>query len=284
MKQFSLLVILLVLLLAGCESDVTKNEINGATLEMVLVNGGTFDMGNTFGEGNDNEYPVHSVNLSSFYISNLEVTQKQYKDLMGALPGSGYGIGDDFPVFQVPWDKALEFCNLLSIQEGFTPCYNMADSTCNWSANGYRLPTEAEWEFAAKAGGIDQEFPFSGCENVEDAAWYRANSDNQTHIVGTKQPNSLGLYDMSGNVYEWCWDFYDEDYYGNSAGVNPTGPEEGLFHMGRGGCWYSEECSCCCTNRPVSQSIGSRYIGFRVVRNTAGVRPWNLFLDDFELK
>ncbi len=234
---------------------------------MILVSAGSFEMGNIHEEGNENEYPLHTVNLNSFYISNLEITQSQFATLMDSLPIYGYGIGDHYPVFGVSWDHALEYCNRRSIAEGFTPCYDLADSTCNWSANGYRLPTEAEWEYVARGAGLDTNYYFSGCDEIDRVGWYLGNSGNQTHPVGSKQPNSLGIYDLSGNVWEWCWDWYAAGYYDCCPEDNPTGPETGLNRLVRGGCWYSEMDKCCCSYRPVCQSYGSNYVGFRVVRN-----------------
>ncbi|MCF7920044.1 MAG: formylglycine-generating enzyme family protein [Candidatus Cloacimonetes bacterium] len=267
MKTLIIPVFLIFLIIAGCSEDNNTTDATTVNFEMVLVPAGSFEMGCVQEEGNENEFPVHTVNLSSFYISNLEITQEQYETLMGEIPGSGYGIGKDNPVFKVPWGKALDYCNRRSEAEGLTPCYDLADSTCNWAANGYRLPTEAEWEYTARGAGLDADYAFAGSDEINRVAWYLNNSRNQTHIVGSKEPNSLGLYDMTGNVWEWCWDWYGRNYYSSSPADDPTGPEEGLFRVVRGGCWYSDMPSCCCSFRPISQPFGSNYIGFRIVRN-----------------
>ena len=265
MKNMWILVILTVLIIGGCSESSMETETFSIEHEMVLVPAGSFEMGNTYGGGNTNEYPVHTVSVDAFYMSNTEVTQGQYKALMGDILHEGYGIGDNYPVYRVSWEQALEYCNLLSAEEELAPCYNLADSTCNWNATGYRLPTEAEWEYAAKKG-TNSEFP--GSDDIDRVAWYQNNSENQTHQVGQKEPNSLGVYDMSGNVWEWCWDWYDSSYYEYGESNNPHGPEEGEDRMARGGCWFSDMNCCCCSFRSVSVSHGSNYIGFRVVRNT----------------
>jgi formylglycine-generating enzyme required for sulfatase activity len=196
---------------------------------MVRVEGGTFQMGSNSGE--NNEKPVHAVTVKSFNMGKYEVTQKEWFDVMGttirqqqAAAGNSnlYGVGDNYRMYYVSWLEAVEYCNKRSQREGLTPAYGGSGNniTCDWNANGYRLPTEAEWEYAAKGGNRDaMVYEYSGGNSVGAVAWYYGNSESRMHPVGTKAPNSLGLYDMSGNVREWCW-----DWYGNYASGTQTDP------------------------------------------------------------
>ena len=239
---------------------------------MVFVQGGTFEMGDHFNEDWYDELPVHSVTLNDFYIGKYEITQAEYAAMVGSNPASGYGEGDNYPVYNINWYDAITFCNLKSQQDSLTTCYNLSDLSCNFSANGYRLPTEAEWEYAAR-GGVNwsDDLRYSGCHEESDLigyAWYISNSDNQTHPVGTKLPNQLNIYDMSGNVYEWCNDWFDYDYYSSSPSNNPTGPENGIMRVVRGGSWNNDANFCRVANRSfTTPSIGT-HGGFHVVRCT----------------
>jgi len=191
---------------------------------MVLVQGGAFTMGCTDEQGSDcwdDENPAHQVTVSSFYIGKYEVTQAQWKAVMGSDKDSSTFKGDYLPVEQVRWDEAQEFIGKLNAQTG----------------KQYRLPTEAEWEFAARGGVGSEGFKYSGSDAVDDVAWY--GKSKGSYIVGSKQANERGLYDMSGNVWEWCNDWYDKDYYKNSPSTNPKGPVSGSFRVIRGGSWYS---------------------------------------------
>ncbi|MCX6276550.1 MAG: bifunctional serine/threonine-protein kinase/formylglycine-generating enzyme family protein [Bacteroidetes bacterium] len=181
---------------------------------MVFVQGGTFNMGTSDGEYA--ERPVHSVTIGDFYIGKYEVTQIQWRAVMGYNP-SNYSGCDDCPVENVSWNDVQEFIQKLNQKTG----------------KSYRLPTEAEWEYAAKGGDKSNGYTYSGSNSVGDVAWYSENSGSKTHPVGQKQPNELGLYDMSGNVWEWCSDWYD-DYQGSPTS-NPKGPSSGYRHVGRGG-------------------------------------------------
>jgi len=199
---------------------------------MIRIQGGTFQMGSN--DGDNDEKPVHKVTVSGFYMSKFEVTQKQYSEVMGTNPS--FFKGDKLPVDSVSWYDAVVFCNKLSIRSGLTPAYSIAGKTnpAEWGtvptsdngtwdavtivdgATGYRLPTEAQWEYAAKGGnGSPGYFTYSGSNNISDVAWYEDNSGDKTHEVGKKAPNILGLYDMSGNVWEFCWDWYG-DYTGEA--------------------------------------------------------------------
>jgi len=232
---------------------------------MVRVEGGTFQMGTANAYNND-ERPVHTVTVKTFYMGKYEVTQKEWQEVMGNNPSRFKG--DNLPVEQVSWFDAIEYCNKRSQKEGLTPVYRGSGNniTCDWNANGYRLPTEAEWEFAAKGGIKDKLITeYSGSNNVDAVAWYIGNSGSRTYQVGTKAPNSLGLYDMSGNVYEWCWDWYGS--YTSGAQTDPKGPISGADRVVRGGSW-SNLASIVRSVKRVSSNPSDRndVIGFRLVR------------------
>jgi formylglycine-generating enzyme required for sulfatase activity len=186
-------------------------------VEFVFVKGGCFEMGDTFGDGDKDEKPVHEVCVDDFYLGKYEVTQGQWEKVMGNNP-SGFK-GRDNPVEQVSWNDVQEYIGRLNRQSG----------------RKYRLPTEAEWEYAARSGGKKERFSGTSQEGVGEYAWYDSNSGGQTHPVGQKKPNGLGLYDMSGNVWEWCADWYDENYYKSSPKNNPRGPSSGSMRVLRGG-------------------------------------------------
>ncbi len=195
---------------------------NGVDIEMVPVEGGTFTMGCTNEQGDDcwdDEKPAHSVTLSGFYMGKYEVTQAQWKAVMGSNPSRFKG--DNLPVEQVSWYDCQDFIRKLNQLTG----------------EKFRLPTEAEWEYAARGGNKSRGYKYAGGNNIDEVAWYDGNSGERTHPVGKKRPNELGLYDMSGNVWEWCSDWYDEDYYGNSPQNNPQGPASGSSRVFRGGSW-----------------------------------------------
>jgi len=256
----------------------------------VLVTGGTFTMGDTRGQGDpDDELPTHTVTLNSFYIGKYEVTQAEYSQYM--QPGSGwtssFGLGDNYPAYFVSWYAILKYCNLRSIAEGLTPCYTINGSTdpanwgavptsnnstwnaaiCNWNANGYRLPTEAEWEYAARGATNNPDYLYSGSDDINAVAWYDGNnSPSGSKPVGTKAPNGIGTYDMSGNVYEWCWDWYSSSYYNSSLQNNPTGPASGSYRVLRGGGWGGSAYYCRVAYRFSSTPYSSDAIGFRLCR------------------
>lgn len=226
-------------------TSTPRPSVKAFTPEMVLVEAGSFEMGSSGGVAG--EQPVHTVRIiRSFYISKYEVTWEQY-DQFGAdtgrskpKEGKKWGIRDEprYPAC-VTWYDATAFCNWLSEREGLTPCYSGRGKAtqCNFDANGYRLPTEAEWEYAARGGQQSQRYTYAGGDNVDDVAWYGSNSGGQTHPVGQKQPNELGLYDMSGNAWEWCWDWYGEEYYSSSPTGDPKGPSSGSDRVRRSGSW-----------------------------------------------
>ena len=205
--------------------------------EMVRVPAGEFMMGalEDDKQAYDDERPRHKVILTrDFMIGKYAVTQALWEGVMGSNPSSFKGANR--PVERVSWFDVVEFCNKLSKREGLDPAYtiNGEDVTCNWNAKGYRLPTEAEWEYSARGGEYHK---YSGSYNVDEVAWYTKNSGNQTHPVGQKKPNGFGLYDMTGNVWEWVWDWYGA--YSSGSQTDPTGTDSGPFRVLRGGCWYN---------------------------------------------
>ena len=193
--------------------------VNGVKFTMVQVDGGLFTMGATAEQGGDaknDEKPAHQVTLSSFMIGQTEVTQELWESVMGSNPS--YEKGVKLPVDKVSWDDCQEFITKLNALTG----------------QNFRLPTEAEWEYAARGGSKSQGYKYSGSNNLGDVAWYNGNSRDKIHDVATKQPNELGIFDMSGNVYEWCQDWYGENYYSSSPTSNPTGPASGSDRVDRG--------------------------------------------------
>ncbi len=203
----------------------------GIASNMVQVAGGTYTMGCTSEQGSDcssDEKPSHNVTLKSFSISKYEVTQAQWQKVMGTNP-SYYKGCDNCPVEQVSWDDVQEFISRLNQQTG----------------QHYRLPTEAEWEYAARGGNNSRGNKYSGSNTINDVAWYASNSKNKAHEVGTKKANELGIYDMSGNVWEWCSDWYAETYYSSRDNhTNHKGPESGSFRVVRGGSWFGYGYDC----------------------------------------
>jgi formylglycine-generating enzyme required for sulfatase activity len=237
---------------------------------MVLVEGGTFRMGSA--NGYDDAKPVHTVTVRGFYMGKYEVTQKEWLELMEENPSCFKG--DNLPVETVSWYEAVEYCNRLSLREGLTPAYRGSGEniTCDFTAPGYRLPTEAEWEYAAKGGNkAPAVYEYSGGNSVDRAAWYSWNSGSSTHPVGTKEPNDLGLYDMSGNIYEWCWDRYGS--YSSWDQTNPAGPSSpassGVNRVLRGGSWYDSAAYVRSANRGFNTPSArhSGLLGFRLVRS-----------------
>lgn len=195
--------------------------VNGVQFTMVAVEGGTFTMGATSEQGSDaeeDEKPAHKVRLSDYYIGQTEVTQALWEAVMGSNPS--LFKGDNLPVEKVSWDDCQEFIQKLNQLTG----------------KQFRLPTEAEWEYAARGGRKSRGYKYAGGNNIDSVAWYDDNSGNETHPVGTKQANELGIYDMSGNVREWCSDWNGD--YQSSSRRNPQGPSYGLFRVGRGGSYY----------------------------------------------
>lgn len=220
--------------------------VNGVSFEMVSIEGDTFQMGRDSGQ--TDVRPIHSVTLSGFNIGKTEVTQAQWRAVMGTNP-SGFKGNDDRPVEKVSWEDCQLFITKLNRLTG----------------KHYRLPTEAEWEYAAY-GGKNRGETYSGSNNLGEVAWYEDNSDNKTHAVGQKKPNELGLYDMSGNVYEWCSDWFDESLYGRMPSSNPQEGSLGSSRICRGGSWNAHAQLCCssvCTL--IAPSDRYDFLGFRLV-------------------
>jgi formylglycine-generating enzyme required for sulfatase activity len=254
-------------ILEGYESEGWQFQIK-ANLKpkgMIFVKGGSFQMGSNSGDGD--ESPIHEVTVSSFWIGKYQVTQKEWTEVMGNNPSGRKG--KNLPVEMVIWYEVVEYCNKRSILEGLTPCYSGSGSniTCNWGANGYRLPTEAEWEYAARGGLKSKGYKYSGSNSIGTVAWYDENSGSRTHEVGTKKPNELGIHDMSGNVWEWCWDWYAGSYYKKSPSINPKGPNSGSYRVLRGGSWNFNHDFCRISYRDINNpNEGNNNYGFRVCR------------------
>ena len=200
-------------------ANVLPITVNGITFNMIKVDGGTFTMGATPEQENPHQFeePTHQVTLSSYYIGETEVTQELWKAVMGNNPSNFKG--DNLPVENVSWEDSQTFIGKLNDLTG----------------KRFRLPTEAEWEYAARGGKRSNHTQYSGSSNIDDVAWYSGNSGSKTHPVKTKKPNEFGLYDMSGNVNEWCQDWYGS--YSSNAQTNPTGPDSGSYRVFRGGTW-----------------------------------------------
>ena len=266
----------------------------------VYIPAGKFQMGSTAGDSD--EKPAHDVTISKgYFMGRHEVTQEEYEKYCSYTGGENknptepYGDGDDYPAYYVSWYDAVVYCNRRSIAEDLTPCYAIDgetdpskwggdgtvptssdepwEVTCNWEANGYRLPTEAEWEYAARArDATTDKITWSGTDTetkLEEYAWYSyEGSDRKTHQVGTLASNAWGLYDMSGNVWEWCWDWYGD--YSTESVTNPTGPtggSSGDLRVNRGGSWSDSAGSCTVSNRYYDGPNGRYFnLGFRLVR------------------
>jgi formylglycine-generating enzyme required for sulfatase activity len=246
------------------------NVASSIFANMVRIEGGTFQMGSLSDEPERGSSEVrHRVTVSAFYMGKYQITQAEYETVMGANP-SRYREAN-LPVENVSWYDAVEYCNKLSIKEGLTSAYRGSGDniTCDWNANGYRLPTEAEWEYAAKGGNKDLlTTTYSGSNSVDAVAWYNRNSGNTTQPVGTKAPNSLGIYDMSGNVCEWCWDLYGSYASGTQADPRGPGAVSRANRVYRGGSYYNSAAGARSAYRNY-EPPSSRYsnIGFRLVRN-----------------
>ncbi|MGD8731205.1 MAG: SUMF1/EgtB/PvdO family nonheme iron enzyme [Anaerolineales bacterium] len=193
--------------------------------EMVRVEPGEFLMGSD--EGLPKETPLHKVTITRpFSIGQYPVTNKEFSQLCQVTKKCSFP-DDSLPVIGVDWYQAVEYCNWISECAGLTPCYSGKGkfTKCDFSTDGFRLPTEAEWEFAARGGNVSKGFLYAGSDEPDDVAWYAENSEGKPHPVGEKLSNELGIYDMSGNAWEWCWDWFDEGYYDGSPEMDPQGPE-----------------------------------------------------------
>ena len=264
------------------------------TIEMIDVPGGTFRMGSPRETGLLNEQPAHQVTIKDFLLGQFEITQGQYFDITGLRPSScrtnpelrGPEGWKTLPVEMVNWYEAIVFCNKLSLKEKLKPVYRIYGSVnpddwgmlptdgtitpwdVEWigDANGFRLPTESEWEYAARGGPLSQNLRYAGSNDPEQVCWYYENSGTMSHSIGKKAPNELDLYDMSGNIMEWCWDW--QGPYTASAKDSPLGPASGLYRVIRGGGWSYAVTYCHVVHRhnnlPYYRGVN---LGFRVARS-----------------
>ena len=279
--------------------------VGAPPLGMALIPAGDFVMGDTFGEGEGDELPLHTNTLSAFYMDQTEVTKAQWDAVYTWALANGYtfdnggsGKATNHPVQLVSWYDCVKWANARSVKEGLTACYTVAGNVyrtgqsapdCNWTANGYRLPTEAEWEKAARGGAAGTRFPWTGVDTIQHARAsyladpgfpaydtsptsgyhpdYQSGGFPYTSPVGVFAPNGYGLYDMAGNVYEWCWDWYDGSFYASSPDEDPRGPASGTVRLWRGGMWYQFASGCRVANRfNQSPVFESDTLGFRLVR------------------
>jgi formylglycine-generating enzyme required for sulfatase activity len=266
----------------------------------VYVQAGSFQMGSSIGDGD--EKPVHTVSLKSFWMMKTEVTvaswrlfsQKSAYASTAEKQGSGlvftggawapkkdaswknpyFPQTESHPVVLVSWYDAVEYANWLSRQDNLRPAYSIKGTTvsCDWSAEGWRLPTESEWEYAARGGSKSRGYTYAGSNDVGIVAWYDSTSGSGTKPVGIKKSNELGLYDMNGNVWEWCWDWFDN--YSAGSRTDPKGPVSGSSRVNRGGSWHVGDSRTRLTSRSdyAPDSRGS-YLGFRLVRSFTDLRP-----------
>jgi formylglycine-generating enzyme required for sulfatase activity len=248
-------------------------------LNFKLIPASSFLMGSR----DESDNPVHSVNVSTFFVGETEVNYWEWKSVLAWAKLSGYEFTDDgnggsdkHPVTNVSWYDAVKWCNAKSEIEGFVPCYKVGGDiyrkgegdkvTCDWKSNGYRLPTEAEWEKAARGGLVGKQFP-NGDTLTEKEANFNGSG---TVEVGKYPANGYGLYDMAGNVCEWCWDWYDDERLGVD---DPRGPETGFDRVHRGGSWYSDAAFCSSASRYfLSPDYRYDFIGFRLARGSIRVK------------
>jgi formylglycine-generating enzyme required for sulfatase activity len=254
------------------KDEPPKLITNSIGMKLVLVPAGDFLMGSPDSdkEAQDDEKPQHRVRITRpFYLGAHEVTQGQYRAVTGASPSIFYG-SDDLPVERVSWEDAIAFCNKLSEQMGLKPYYHSGARTPS-GGDGYRLPTEAEWEYACRAGSATRYHFGDDAANLGAYDWYGDNSGHKTHPVGQKRPNAWGLYDMHGNVWEWCWDGFGRDFYARSPDADPTGPSQAVDRASRGGSWEDDLRICRSAVRYGSAPGNQRHdLGFRVARVPSG--------------
>ena len=246
-KEFLLLLLSCLVLTFSSAQKAKTNAPKRApidTTKFVLVEGGSFKMG-TSEPVEPCEAPEHGVTIKSFYIGKTEVTFNDYDKYCAdtkrdTVTARGLGRGTR-PAITVSWNDAIAYCNWLSGKEKLSKCYKIDSTGVKYldTAKGYRLPTEAEWEFAARGGNTTKGTQYAGSTDLNETTWYRANSNGGTMPTAQKAPNELGLYDMTGNVWEWVWDIYSDTYYKVSAENNPKGPDAGPYRVMRGGAFYN---------------------------------------------
>ncbi len=269
---------------------------------MALIPAGSFSMGDAH-DGLSSALPVHSVFVSAFYMDRYEVTKAKWDEVANWAAANGYDItaagasgkAVNHPAHYVTWYECVKWCNARSQKEGLTPCYTVGGATyktgssapdCNWSASGYRLPTEAEWEKAARGGASGRRFPWSDSDFISHSRanyyagagysydqssggyhpTYNDGTTPYTSPAGAFAANGYGLYDMAGNVWEWCWDWYGSAYYSSSPSSNPRGPSSGSYRVLRGGSWRNYAYYCRVAYRYIDPPGSSSSIGFRLVR------------------
>ncbi|MCF6365089.1 MAG: formylglycine-generating enzyme family protein [Bacteroidales bacterium] len=253
---------------------ITGISFSQKEIKMVSVKGGTFEMGSDNDLFKD-ESPKHEVTLSDFYISQYEIGYDDYSAFCNVAGYSEpYGM-TEFPASNITWQRAVMMCNWLSRRDGFDKAYDIERNkkegifkvTCNFNSNGYRLPTEAEWEYAAKGGHRSKDYRFSGSNSPFLVAWFSDTYKGLEHKSGELLPNELGLYDMTGNIAEWCWDYYGENYYAKSDSINPKGLDVGSKRVFRGGSRRDKMIHIEITRRSfLEEDKKNLYVGFRVVR------------------
>ncbi len=255
--------------------DVNNGETISAnfqiTTEYIFIEGGSYEMGDIWNQGSSDEKPVHIVTMDDYYICKYEVTNEQYVEFLNEM-GNQIEGGISWLIIGEYDCRIFEIGSVYYSESGYKD-HPVTDVTwygarayCEWA--GGRLPTEAEWEYAARGGQQSREFLYSGSENIDIVAWYSSNSGDDTHEAGTKTGNELGIYDMSGNVWEWCNDWYDSDYYLSSPEENPKGPSSGTFRVTRGSSWYNNSNYCRSSCRYCFPPYdGLIFVGFRVVRD-----------------
>lgn len=245
MMKYLISIVYILLTMQVLGQSKIKEVVDGICFNMVPVEYGTFQMGTT--DLGKEEQPVHSITLNAFYMMDTEITQGQWKAIMETNPS--FYKGDSLPVEQVNWDEVMEFIKRLNEKSGRT----------------YRLPTEAEWEYAARGGNKSQGYKYSGSNDINEVGWCFVNSANKTHKVGSKKPNELGIYDMTGNVFEWCNDYYMPNIYEISPSNNPTGAFLSTGRVIRGGSCNASAKMCLTTKRAVyTQYKSTRDVEFRM--------------------
>lgn len=266
MKRALILSLLAVLALAG---ETPPRELTTASgVVMVRIPAGSFRMGDA--KGAAEAQPVHEVALSAFLMDKFEVSQESFQALMPVNPSRN--LGPKNPVEQVRWFQAAQYCNARSAKEGLKPCYDPKTWACEVAASGYRLPSEAEWEYACRAGTATTWGFGDDARQLAQHAWVKENAGGTSHAVGGKPANAWGLHDLHGNVLEWCQDFYAPAYYAASPAQDPPGPASGQQRVLRGGGWRAKPASCTAGWRgkddPANADICAGYpdYGFRCVR------------------